>query len=148
MTDTPGPVFAARGSAREVEAGFALSPKFDAAGLLPAVATDADTGEVLMLAWMNAEALARTMETAEAHFFSRSRARLWRKGEESGNVMRVVDLRVDCDQDAVWLKVRVAGGGPACHTGAISCFYRRAPLGAAPSPQTTLEPVEAAPTKR
>lgn len=141
MTDTAVPAFGQRGSPQEVETGLALAPKFDAAGLLPAVATDADTGGVLMLAWMNAEALARTIETAEAHFYSRSRGRLWRKGEESGNIMRVMELRVDCDQDAVWLRVRLSGAGVACHTGQVSCFYRRAALGASPSPKNLLEPV-------
>ena len=105
------------------EEGSALLPKWDAAGLVTAVATDVATGELLMLAHMNAEALERTLETREAHFWSRSRGRLWRKGEESGNVLRVVEVRIDCDQDAVWLKVEPAG--PACHTGRRSCFYRR-----------------------
>ena len=100
-----------------------LSPKWDAAGLITAVVTDAATGELLMVAHVNAEALARTQRTGEAHFWSRSRGRLWRKGEESGNVLRVVELRIDCDQDALWIKAIPAG--PACHTGATSCFYRR-----------------------
>ena len=100
-----------------------LDPKFDAAGLLTAVVTDAASGEVLMVAHMNAEALAATRATGEAHFWSRSRATLWRKGEMSGNVLRVRDLRIDCDQDAIWIIADPAG--PACHTGARSCFYRR-----------------------
>ena len=108
----------------ELERGATLSPRFDAQGLIAAVATDAETGEVLMLAWMNAEALAETLRTGEAHYWSRSRAELWRKGATSGQVQTVADLRIDCDQDAVWLKVRVAGDGHACHTGARSCFYR------------------------
>jgi phosphoribosyl-AMP cyclohydrolase len=95
------------------------------------VATSAKTGEVLMLAYMNAEALARTIETGEAHYWSRSRGRLWRKGEESGNAQRVVEMRTDCDQDAIWLKVEGAGAEAACHTGRRSCFYRAVPLGAA-----------------
>jgi phosphoribosyl-AMP cyclohydrolase len=107
-----------------LEHGAALSPRFDAAGLIAAVATHADTGEVLMLAWMNAEALARTLETGEAHYYSRSRGELWRKGATSGQVQTVVEARIDCDQDAVWLKVRPGGDGGACHTGARSCFYR------------------------
>lgn len=139
--DAPSP-FAGRGSPPEVETGLKLTPRFDAAGLIAAVATDADSGEVLMLAWMNAEALARTIETGEAHFFSRSRNRLWRKGEESGNVMSVIELRIDCDQDAVWMRARMGGTGKACHTGARSCFYRRVPLGQAPGPDTSLEPVD------
>ncbi|MEG3178480.1 phosphoribosyl-AMP cyclohydrolase [Sphingomonas sp. RB3P16] len=105
------------------ETGLALDPKFDAAGLITAVATDRTTGEVLMLAHMNGEALRKTVETREAHFWSRSRNRLWKKGETSGHVLHVTDIRIDCDQDAVWLIVDPAG--PACHTGARSCFYRR-----------------------
>lgn len=107
-----------------LEQGETLSPRFDANGLIAAVATHADTGEVLMLAWMNAEALRQTIETGEAHYFSRSRGELWRKGATSGQVQVVDELRVDCDQDAVWLKVRPQGDGGACHTGARSCFYR------------------------
>jgi phosphoribosyl-AMP cyclohydrolase len=100
-----------------------LNPKYDSNGLITAVATDAATGELLMLAHMNADALARTLETGEAWFWSRSKARLWKKGESSGNVLRVVEARIDCDQDALWLKVQAAG--PACHTGERSCFFRR-----------------------
>lgn len=105
------------------EQGAALTPKWDAAGLVTAVATDVATGEVLMLAHMDREALAATLATGEAHFHSRSRGRLWKKGETSGHVMRIVEIRIDCDQDAVWL--RVVPSGPACHTGERSCFYRR-----------------------
>ena len=105
------------------EAGAALDPKYDAAGLITAVLTDHASGELLMVAHMNAEALERTLATGEAHFWSRSRGRLWKKGETSGHVMRVVEARVDCDQDAIWLRVDPAG--PACHTGERSCFYRR-----------------------
>jgi phosphoribosyl-AMP cyclohydrolase len=103
-------------------------PKFDAAGLVTCVTTDAASGEVLMVAHMNAEALGRTIETGEAWYFSRSRNALWRKGETSGHSQRVVELRVDCDQDAVWIKVEQQGAG-ACHTGRRSCFYRAVPLG-------------------
>jgi phosphoribosyl-AMP cyclohydrolase len=98
-------------------------PKFDSAGLLSAIAQDSVTGEVLMVAFMDAEALAATRATGKAHFHSRSRGRLWMKGETSGHVLLVEDILVDCDQDALVLKVRAAG--PACHTGAVSCFYRR-----------------------
>lgn len=105
------------------ENGTALQPKYDAAGLVTGVVTDAASGEVLMVAHLNAEALERTIATGEAHFWSRSRGRLWKKGETSGHVLRVVEMRVDCDQDAVWLRAEPAG--PACHTGARSCFYRR-----------------------
>jgi phosphoribosyl-AMP cyclohydrolase len=101
-----------------------LSPRFGADGLIAAIATDAVSGEVLMLAWMNAEALDLTLKTGEAHYYSRSRRALWRKGETSGQVQAVKEIRVDCDQDAVWLKVVAGGDGGACHTGRRSCFYR------------------------
>jgi len=104
------------------EQGNEFLPKFDAAGLLTAVVQDAASGEVLMVAFMNAEALARTRETGLAHFFSRSRNTLWLKGETSGNTLAVERVLVDCDQDALVLQVRPAG--PACHTGARTCFYR------------------------
>lgn len=107
----------------EREQGSAFLPKFDGNGLLTAVACDADSREVLMVAYMNAEALARTRETGLATFWSRSRGALWLKGETSGHFLRVQEIRVDCDQDALVLLVRPEG--PACHTGAVSCFYRR-----------------------
>ncbi len=107
-------------SARET--GLNLDPKWDQHGLIQAVATDATTGELLMVAHMNAAALAATLATGEAHYWSRSRHEVWHKGATSGNTQAVVELRIDCDQDALWLKVRPAG--PACHTGARSCFYR------------------------
>ena len=107
-----------------LENGKVLAPRFDADGLIAAVATHAETGEVLMLAWMNAEALPATLETGEAHYFSRSRGELWHKGATSGQVQVIEELRIDCDQDAVWLKVWPQGDGHACHTGARSCFYR------------------------
>ncbi|MEG3122648.1 phosphoribosyl-AMP cyclohydrolase [Sphingomonas sp. GB1N7] len=105
------------------DTGLTLNPKYDASGLITAVATDRTTGDVLMLAHMNAEALAATVSTREAHFWSRSRNKLWKKGESSGNILHVHDIRIDCDQDAVWLIVDPVG--PACHTGARSCFFRR-----------------------
>jgi phosphoribosyl-AMP cyclohydrolase len=105
------------------EQGSTLDPKYDANGLITAVATHAETGELLMLAHMNADALAKTIESGEAWFWSRSRGRLWKKGESSGHVLTVREMRVDCDQDAIWLIVEPAG--PACHTGEASCFYRR-----------------------
>ncbi|MEO6093996.1 MAG: phosphoribosyl-AMP cyclohydrolase [Novosphingobium sp.] len=107
----------------EREQGNTLTPRFDDRGLLTAVVVDSLSGEVLMVAFMDAEALARTCETRLAHFHSRSRGRLWLKGETSGNFLHVEEMRVDCDQDA--LVVRVRPDGPACHTGARSCFYRR-----------------------
>ena len=134
-------VFAQRGPTEAVEEGRALSPKFDADGLVTCVATDAASGDVLMVAHMNAEALAKTIETGEAWYYSRSRKTLWRKGETSGHVQRVVEMRIDCDQDALWLKVVVEGKGVACHTGERSCFYRSLPLGAPPSPDLPLRRV-------
>lgn len=104
------------------ETGLALDPKWDERGLVQAVASDAASGEVLMVAHMNAAALAATLATGEAHYWSRSRQQVWHKGATSGNVQRVVEMRIDCDQDAVWLRVESAG--PACHTGQRSCFYR------------------------
>jgi phosphoribosyl-AMP cyclohydrolase len=111
----------------DLEEGLALAPKFDAEGLVTCVATDAATGDVLMVAHMNAEALRRTVETGEAWYYSRSRHALWKKGESSGHSQRVTEMRVDCDQDAVWIKVEQSGPG-ACHTGRRSCFYRAVPL--------------------
>jgi|SRR5690242_16326261 phosphoribosyl-AMP cyclohydrolase len=134
--------FSARGSNEAVEEGPALAPKFDAAGLVTCVATDAASGDVLMVAHMNAEALARTIETGEAHYYSRSRRALWRKGESSGHTQHVTEMRIDCDQDAVWIKVEPAGDR-ACHTGRRSCFYRAVPLGKAPDASLTLGFVEA-----
>jgi phosphoribosyl-AMP cyclohydrolase len=118
------PLFPTAADTHALERGDALAPRFDANGLVAAVAQHADTGEILMLAWMNAEALRLTIETGHAHYFSRSRQALWKKGETSGQLQAVVELRVDCDQDAVLLKVRPQGDGGACHVGFRSCFYR------------------------
>jgi phosphoribosyl-AMP cyclohydrolase len=112
----------------DIEEGLVLHPKFDAAGLVTCVTTDAASGEVLMVAHMNDEALRKTIASGEAWYFSRSRASLWRKGESSGHVQRVVEMRVDCDQDAVWIRVEQLGGA-ACHTGRRSCFYRAVTTG-------------------
>ena len=116
--------FPAAGSQEALERGEVLAPRFDANGLIAAVTTHADTGEVLMVAWMNAEALRLTLDTGFAHYFSRSRNALWKKGETSGQLQTVVEVRIDCDQDAVLLKVRPQGDGGACHVGFRSCFYR------------------------
>jgi phosphoribosyl-AMP cyclohydrolase len=113
-----------------LERGATLAPRFGPDGLIAAIATDAADGAVLMLAWMNAEALRLTLETGEAHYFSRARRALWRKGETSGQVQKVVEARIDCDQDAVWLKVAPGGDGGACHVGFRSCFYRVIEAGA------------------
>jgi phosphoribosyl-AMP cyclohydrolase len=106
------------------EEGTLFAPRFDANGLLTAVVTDAGDGTLLMVAHMNEEALRLTLETGIAHYWSRSRRTLWKKGETSGNFQRVTEMRIDCDQDALWLKVEVAGDGATCHTGRRSCFYR------------------------
>ena len=120
--------FQPRLSVHQVEEGLELAPRFDERGLLPCITTDASSGEVLMLGWMNAQALQRTLATREAHYWSRSRQLLWHKGATSGLVQRVIELRVDDDQDAVWLRVQVQpghGSPPAsCHVGYRSCFYR------------------------
>ena len=107
----------------DAAAASRLDPRYDSAGLITGVVTDAATREVLMVAHLNAQALALTQATGFAHFWSRSRGRIWKKGETSGNVLRVVELRIDCDQDALWIVAEPAG--PACHTGARTCFYRR-----------------------
>ena len=116
--------FAARTSVEQVEEGHRLAPKFDAAGLITCVTTNADTGELLMVGCMNAQALKCTLETGQATYFSRSRQTLWEKGATSGLTQEVVEMRVDDDQDAIWLRVRVAGSGASCHVGYRSCFYR------------------------
>ena len=112
----------------EIEEGLSFAPQFGADGLITAVITDVQSGDVLMVAHMNAQAVAKTIETGDAWYYSRSRRKLWKKGESSGHVQRVVELRVDCDQDALWLKVEQQGPG-ACHTGRRSCFYRAVLLG-------------------
>ena len=125
--------FSPRTSVEQVEEGTELAPKFDADGLIPAVTTDFQSGELLMHAYMNAEALSKTIETGEAHYYSRSRGALWHKGATSGLVQIVKQLMIDDDQDCVWLRVDVAGGA-SCHVGYRSCFYRSvriAPDGAA-----------------
>ena len=126
MTDTPS--CPSPGSVAELEEGLGFTPKFDSDGLITAVVTDIKSGDVLMVAHMNAQALRNTIQTGEAWFYSRSRKKLWKKGESSGHVQRVIELRTDCDQDALWLKVEQEGPG-ACHTGRRSCFYRAVPLG-------------------
>lgn len=121
--------FAPRTSVFEVEEGQTLSPRFPADGLMPCVTTDAADGTVLMLGWMNDQALRLTIETAEAHYFSRTRQTVWHKGANSGLTRAVVSMRIDDDQDAVWLEVAVAGNGASCHVGYRSCFYREVPMG-------------------
>lgn len=140
-TTTPAPItprFATPGSHAEVEEGAALMPRFGADGLVAAVVTDYETGDVVMLAWMNEEALAKTIETGEGWYWSRSRKELWHKGATSGHAQTVKEMRVDCDQDAVWIKVSTAGTGANCHTGRKGCFYRTVPVGQPVSPQLEL----------
>lgn len=123
MSQSPA-IFPVAASREELEEGTVFSPRFDANGLITCVTTEASSGELLMVAHMNAEALAKTLETGEAWYWSRSRKELWHKGETSGQLQTVREIRVDCDQDALWLKVSVAGDGGCCHTGRQSCFYR------------------------
>jgi len=118
-------LFAPAGDKKSLESGSQLTPRFDANGLVTAIVTDFNSGELLMVAHMNAEALTRTIETGQSHFWSRSRQKLWLKGETSGTAQRVHEMRTDCDQDAIWLKVTVSGAGATCHTGMTSCFYRK-----------------------
>jgi phosphoribosyl-AMP cyclohydrolase len=131
--------FAPRRSIEQVEEGTELAPKFDERGLIPAVTTDYATGELLMHGYMNAEALEQTIHTGEAHYYSRSRGALWHKGATSGLVQRVKELRIDDDQDCVWLRVEVAGDGASCHVGYRSCFYRSVPLGQSADAPVKLE---------
>ena len=137
--------FALPGTKDDIEHGRQFTPKFDDNGLLAGIVCDAASGEILMLAWMNAEALALTIDSRIAHFWSRSRGEIWRKGDTSGNQLRVVEMRTDCDQDAVWMRVEIAGNGVACHTGARSCFYREIRLGG--EPQAVDQAVELMPVK-
>jgi len=115
-----------------LEESLTFAPRFDRDGLIPCVTIDDATGDVLMVAWMNAEALTRTLETGDVHYFSRSRKALWRKGETSGAAQRVVEMRTDCDQDTILIRAAVADRKSNCHTGRATCFYRSVPLGAGP----------------
>ena len=134
----PSP-FAARGTRREVEEGDAFAPRFDSDGLIVCITLEARTGDVLMVAYMNAEALSHTLETGVAHYWSRSRRTLWRKGDTSGQTQTVVEMRTDCDQDAILLKVVVGGDGKACHTGRRTCFYRRVEAAPDGSPHLVID---------
>ena len=121
--------FAPRTDKQQLEQGLAFAPKFDENGLIPVITVDAHSHEVLMMAYMNRETLRMTLEIGEAVYWSRSRKEIWHKGKTSGQIQRVVEMRTDCDQDAIVLKVEQQGGG-CCHTGSPSCFYRRVPFGA------------------
>jgi phosphoribosyl-AMP cyclohydrolase len=122
MTTLP---FAARSDKHALEEGAAFAPKFDRDGLIVCVTTEHKSGDILMVAYMNAEALRLTIETGVAHYWSRSRGELWRKGDTSGQVQTVIEMRTDCDQDAIQLVIEAGGDGKACHTGRRSCFYRK-----------------------
>ena len=126
----------------ELEEGRSFTPKFDANGLIPVICTDAASGTVLMFAWMNEDALNRTIETGKAWYWSRSRQKLWQKGETSGNTQTIADMRTDCDQDVIWISVEQSGGA-ACHTGRKSCFYRRIETGKPEAGNVELIPVDA-----
>ncbi len=117
--------FAPRGSRDDIEEGHTFQPRFDSDGLIVCITCEVHTGDILMVAYMNAESLRLTLETGIAHYWSRSRQSLWRKGDTSGQTQRVVEMRVDCDQDALQIRVEAGGDGKACHTGRRSCFYRR-----------------------
>jgi phosphoribosyl-AMP cyclohydrolase len=122
--------FAPRGTKQELEEGEGFAPKFDADGLIVCITSESGSGTILMVAYMNAQALQMTLETGIAHYWSRSRGELWRKGDTSGQVQKVIEMRTDCDQDAIQLIVEAGGDGKACHTGRKSCFYRRVTAGA------------------
>lgn len=129
----------AQGAKHALEEGVAFTPRFDADGLIVCITTEVRTGDVLMVAYMNEQALARTLETGVAHYWSRSRRTLWRKGDTSGQSQTIVEMRTDCDQDAILLKVAVGGDGNACHTGRRSCFYRRVETMLGQSPHLVID---------
>ena len=121
--------FKKRISVEEVEEGLSLTPKFDEDGLIPCITTDNNTGEVLMVGYMNAESLTKTIENGEAYYFSRSQQKIWHKGSVSGLTQKIVEMKIDDDQDSIWISVDVSGSGASCHVGYKSCFYRSIPLG-------------------
>ena len=141
MSQNSNATFSPRGTSDQIENGLSFQPKFDDDGLIPAIVTARSDGAVLMFAWMNQDALKKTIESGEAHFWSRSRAKLWRKGEESGNTLAVSDIRVDCDQDVILLICDLSGEGRACHTGARSCFYRSVDPTSSSASSIQLKPV-------
>jgi phosphoribosyl-AMP cyclohydrolase len=143
MTKSASELFASRGDTKAIEQGNQFQPKFDNDGLIGAIVTDAESGAVLMFAHMNTDALRLTLETGFAHFWSRSRAKIWKKGEESGNLLKIKDIRTDCDQDVLLIVAEIEGDGVACHTGAKSCFYRRLSAKPGADGRIALEPVAA-----
>ena len=120
--------FKKRISVKEVEEGLSLTPKFDEDGLIPCITTDNNTGEVLMVGYMNAESLTKTIENGEAYYFSRSQQKIWHKGSVSGLTQKIVEMKIDDDQDSIWISVDVSGSGASCHVGYKSCFYRSIPI--------------------
>lgn len=136
MQESP---FANRTSVEQVEEGHELAPKFDEKGLIPVVTTDASSGELLMHGYMNQEAFLKSIETGEAHYYSRSREVIWHKGATSGLVQKITELRIDDDQDCVWMQVDVAGNGASCHVGYRTCFYRSIPIGSPLQADTKLQ---------
>ena len=120
--------FKKRISVEEVEEGLSLTPKFDEDGLIPCITTDNNTGEVLMVGYMNAESLTKTIENGEAYYFSRSQQKIWHKGSVSGLTQKIVEMKIDDDQDSIWISVDVSGSGASCHVGYKSCFYRSIPI--------------------
>ena len=120
--------FKKRISVEEIEEGLSLTPKFDENGLIPCITTDNNTGEVLMVGYMNAESLTKTIENGEAYYFSRSQQKIWHKGSISGLTQKIIEMRIDDDQDSVWISVEVSGSGASCHVGYKSCFYRSIPI--------------------
>jgi phosphoribosyl-AMP cyclohydrolase len=143
MSKPASELFAARGDTKAIEQGSQFQPKFDSDGLIGAIVTDAKSGAVLMFAHMNADALRLTLETGLAHFWSRSRAKLWKKGGESGNLLKINEIRTDCDQDVLLMVAEIEGDGVACHTGAKTCFYRRLSIKPGADGKIALEPVAA-----
>lgn len=143
MSKSSSELFATRGDTKAIEQGNQFQPKFDSDGLIGTIVTDAVSGEVLMFAHMNADALRLTLETGLAHFWSRSRAKLWKKGEESGNLLKIKDIKTDCDQDVLLIVAEIEGHGVACHTGAKTCFYRRLSIKPGANGKIALEPVAA-----
>ncbi len=137
-----GPRKASTDTKAEIEHGTSFAPLFDRDGLIPAIVTDRASREILMFAWMNDEALERTISTGYAHFWTRSRQRLWMKGEESGNRLAVKSLSTDCDQDVLHLEVEIEGHGVACHTGARSCFYREVDISETGARPLALKPAK------
>ncbi len=142
MAFTDDKLFSSRTSVEQVEEGYELAPKFDERGLIPVVTTDVHTGEVLMHAYMNRQAIAKTIELGEAVYWSRSRETLWHKGATSGLTQKVVQFLIDDDQDTIWLRVEVGGSGASCHVGYRSCFYRQVPTGQEAREQLAAGPLQ------